>query len=217
MRFVIIGAPGAGKGTQAVLLAEKLNLPHISTGDIFRLNIKNGTKLGKKASEYIEKGLLVPDDITVDILSKRLEDPDCKNGFILDGFPRTIDQAEYLDNQLKGMGISLDFALYIDVSDENIIKRMSGRRVCESCGKVYHVIYSPTKVEGVCDDCESRLIQREDDSQEIVMSRLRTFHDLTEKLLDYYRMTGRLIVVKGREVIEMTSKEVLKALEVYNG
>ena len=152
MRLVLLGAPGAGKGTQAVILSEKYNIPHISTGDIFRSNIKNNTELGKKAKEYIDKGLLVPDELTIDIVKDRINKPDCSDGFILDGFPRTIFQAQELDKILEGMGIELECVLNIDVSDEKIIKRLSGRRVCQ-CGKTYHILNNPLKKEGICDSC----------------------------------------------------------------
>lgn len=211
MRLVLLGAPGAGKGTQAVILSEKYNIPHISTGDIFRSNIKNNTELGKKAKEYIDKGLLVPDELTIDIVKDRINKPDCSDGFILDGFPRTIFQAQELDKILEGMGIELDCVLNIDVSDEKIIKRISGRRVCQ-CGKTYHILNNPPKKEGICDSCNGELFQREDDREETVIQRLETYHKQTEPLIEYYEKSGKLVTVEGRESIDDTTKEVLDAL-----
>jgi len=214
MRLILLGAPGAGKGTQAAMLSEKLNIPHISTGDIFRYNIKNGTALGIKAKEYIDKGLLVPDELTIDIVKDRLLQDDCKNGFILDGFPRTIPQAEYLEVALKSMGVKLDAVLNIFVADEEIIKRMSGRRVCPSCGASYHLIFNPTKAEGVCDSCHTNVIQREDDKEETVLSRLHTYHSQTEPLIEFYKRKGVLLTVLGKDAVVATSQEVLKVLGV---
>jgi len=211
MRLVLLGAPGAGKGTQAVILSEKYNIPHISTGDIFRSNIKNNTELGKKAKEYIDKGLLVPDELTIDIVKDRINKPDCSDGFILDGFPRTIFQAQELDKILEGMGIELDCVLNIDVSDEKNIKRLSGRRVCQ-CGKTYHILNNPPKKEGICDSCNGELFQREDDREETVIQRLETYHKQTEPLIEYYEKSGKLVTVEGRESIDDTTKEVLDAL-----
>jgi len=214
MRLVLLGAPGAGKGTQAVMLAEVFGIPHISTGDIFRSNIKNNTELGKMAREYIDKGELVPDKVTIGIIKDRLVHPDCKEGFILDGFPRTIPQAEYLDDVLTGMGMSLDCVVDIEVSDNKIISRLSGRRVCPSCGMIYHILsYLPAK-EGICDRCASGIIQREDDKEETVINRLMTYHDQTEPLIDYYRQKGKLLVVEGKGRIEDTSEALLKTLGV---
>jgi adenylate kinase len=214
MRLVILGAPGAGKGTQAALISEKFNIPHVSTGDIFRSNIKNGTELGRKAKEFIDKGLLVPDELTIDIVKDRLEQNDCKDGFILDGFPRTIPQADYLERALHEMGTALDAVMNIYVSDEEIIKRMSGRRVCPGCGASYHVLYNPTKVQGVCDSCGAAIVQRDDDKEETVLSRLKTYHSQTEPLIKYYREKNKLVTANGQERIEDTSKEVMKALGV---
>ncbi|NSW91206.1 MAG: adenylate kinase [Firmicutes bacterium] len=214
MRIVLLGAPGAGKGTQAEVLSEKLKIPHISTGDIFRNNIKNGTELGRKAKEYIDRGMLVPDEITIKIVEERLKEADCKNGFILDGFPRTIPQAEALEDVLSRMGISLDLVVNIFVTDEKIIERLSGRRVCQKCGKSYHIKYNPPSVEGECDDCKSKVIQRDDDKEETVVSRIKTYHRQTEPLINYYRKKGLLLTVEGQEKIEDTTKEVMKALGI---
>ncbi len=212
MRFILLGAPGAGKGTQAVMLAEKYNVPQISTGDIFRSNIKNGTELGMKAKEYMDKGLLVPDEITVGIVKDRIQKEDCKNGFLLDGFPRTIPQAEYLDKALEEMKISLDGVINIFVPDENILKRLSGRRVCPNCSVSYHIHFNPPKEDGVCDNCGSNLIQRDDDKEETILSRLKTYHAQTEPLIEYYGKQNKVVTVVGQEKIEDTSKELLKAL-----
>lgn len=212
MRLILLGAPGSGKGTQATMLHEKLNIPHISTGDIFRSNIKGGTELGKLAKSYIDKGQLVPDSVTIDIVKDRLQQDDCKNGFILDGFPRTIPQAEYLEEALANMGIALDVALNIHVDDSEIIKRMSGRRVCPGCGMSYHLIYNPPKEAATCDGCKAGIVQREDDREETVVSRLKVYHEQTEPLIEFYEGKGKLVTVVGREKVEDTSKEVLKAL-----
>ncbi|NLI59030.1 MAG: adenylate kinase [Clostridium sp.] len=212
MRLIILGAPGAGKGTQAVNLAKTHNVPHISTGDIFRSNIKNGTELGKKAKEYIDKGLLVPDDVTIGIVKDRLLQSDCEKGFILDGFPRTIEQAEKLDTILEDMNVKLDKVLNIHVPDDEIVKRMSGRRVCPKCGASYHTEYKPTAEKDICDNCKSDVVQREDDKEEIVRKRLETYHKQTEPLIEYYTKKGNLITVVGKEKIEDTTNEVIKAL-----
>ena len=172
MKIIMLGAPGAGKGTQAKMIAEKYNIPHISTGDIFRANIKNGTELGKKAKEYIDQGQLVPDELTLDLVMDRFKKDDCKNGYVLDGFPRTIPQAQALDEALKKIGEKVDYAIDVDVPDENIVRRMGGRRACVSCGATYHVVYNPTKVEGKCDRCGNDLIIRDDDKPETVLKRL---------------------------------------------
>lgn len=214
MRIVLLGAPGAGKGTQAKMISEKFSIPHISTGDIFRANIKGNTPLGIKAKEYMDKGELVPDELTVDLVKDRLGNPDCAKGFILDGFPRTIPQAEYLDKVLVDMKIDLDAALLIDVKDEDIIVRMSGRRVCTNCGATYHVTFNPTKVEGICDVCKSPVVQRADDAAETVLNRLETYHKQTQPLINYYEKAGKLKTATGAGEVEETSKRVLKALEM---
>lgn len=214
MRLILLGAPGAGKGTQAVLLSERFGIPHISTGDIFRNNIKSGTELGKKAKEYIDKGLLVPDELTVDIVKDRLQQPDCDKGFILDGFPRTIPQADFLERALLEMGVSLDAVLNIHVEDGEIIQRMSGRRTCPNCGKSFHVVFNPPQIENVCDNCKSNLVQRADDKEETVIERLKTYHQQTEPLIEYYNKKGKLVTAVGQEKLEETSMEVLRALGV---
>lgn len=212
MRLVILGAPGAGKGTQAVNLAEKLKVPHISTGDIFRSNIKGGTPLGKLAKEYIDKGALVPDDVTIGIVKDRLQQEDCMTGFILDGFPRTIAQAESLDGILAEMGTGLDNVLDLVVHDDVIIKRLSGRRVCSECSMSYHVDYSEKARQGVCEACGAKVIQREDDREDTVVNRLKTYHSQTEPLIGYYRSKGKLVAAEGQVRVEDTKAEVYKAL-----
>lgn len=212
MRLVILGAPGAGKGTQAVNLSEKLKVPHISTGDIFRSNIKGGTPLGKLAKEYIDKGALVPDDVTIGIVKDRLQQSDCKNGFILDGFPRTIPQAENLDSVLAEMGTALDYAVDILVEDEVITKRLTGRRICPECNMSYHVDFSEPARKGICANCGAKLIQREDDRQETIINRLKTYHTQTEPLIGYYKGKGSLLTVRGQDKIADTTLEVYKAL-----
>ena len=208
MKIIMLGAPGAGKGTQAKMLAEKFNIPHISTGDIFRANIKNGTELGAKAKEYMDKGLLVPDELVVDLVIDRFKNPDCKNGYILDGFPRTIPQAEALDKALTAIGESVDFAINVEVPDENIVNRMAGRRACVGCGATYHIIYNPTKVENKCDTCGGELILREDDKPETVLNRLSVYHEQTQPLIDYYTKKGIIAEVDG--TVDM--KDVFNAL-----
>jgi adenylate kinase len=193
----MLGAPGAGKGTQAKKIAAKYDIPHISTGDIFRSNIKEGTELGKKAKTYMDQGLLVPDELTVDLVVDRVKQDDCKKGYILDGFPRTIPQAEALERALSEMGESLDYAINVDVPDENIINRMSGRRACVGCGATYHLVYAPTKVEGICDACGKELILRDDDKPETVKKRLDVYHDQTQPLIDFYSKAGILKTVDG--------------------
>jgi len=214
MRLILLGPPGAGKGTQAVILAERLGVPHISTGDMFRSNIKNGTELGKKAKEYMDKGLLVPDEVTIGIVKDRLMQDDCKKGFILDGFPRTIPQAEYLEEALSSMGMPLDYVIDIEAPDEGIIKRLSGRRVCPKCGSTYHVENNPPKVEGICDNCGEKITQRDDDKEETIAKRLVTYHEQTEPLIEFYQKRGKVIKVDGMGTIEDTLNSILKTLGV---
>ena len=197
MKIIMLGAPGAGKGTQAKKIAEKYNIPHISTGDIFRAHIKNGTELGKKAKTFMDQGLLVPDDLVVDLVVDRVNQEDCTNGYVLDGFPRTIPQAEALTKALAEMGQKVDYAIDVDVTDENIVTRMSGRRACVGCGATYHLKYAPTKVEGICDTCGGELILRDDDKPETVQKRLNVYHEQTQPLIDYYNEAGILRTVDG--------------------
>jgi adenylate kinase len=197
MIIVMLGAPGAGKGTQAAMICDKYDIPHVSTGDIFRANIKNGTELGKKAKAFMDEGKLVPDELTIELLLDRVSQDDCAKGYVLDGFPRTIPQAEVLTNALAKAGEKVDFAINVDVPDENIIKRMSGRRSCPKCGASYHVEFVPPKKEGICDVCGSELIQREDDKPETVKNRLSVYHDQTQPLIEYYEKAGALQAVDG--------------------
>lgn len=215
MKIIMLGAPGAGKGTQAKKIAEVCNVPHISTGDIFRANIKNGTALGAKAKEYMDKGLLVPDELVCDLVVDRIQQSDCENGYILDGFPRTIPQAEALTNALNAIGQKMDFAINIEVPDENIVQRMSGRRACVGCGATYHVVYNPTKVEGVCDACGEALILRDDDKPETVKNRLNVYHDQTQPLIDYYTKEGILVEVDGTKAMDEVFSDILKVLGVH--
>ena len=197
MKIIMLGAPGAGKGTQAKKIAAKYNIPHISTGDIFRWNIKHQTELGMKAKTYMDQGLLVPDELVVDLVADRLNEKDCQAGCVLDGFPRTIPQAEALDKALEAMGQKVDYAIDVNVPDENIIHRMGGRRACVRCGATYHLEYAPTKVEGLCDTCGKELILRDDDKPETVKKRLNVYHDQTKPLIDYYTNAGVLKTVDG--------------------
>ena len=199
MKIIMLGAPGAGKGTQAKMIAEKYSIPHVSTGDIFRANIKNNTELGKQAKAYMDKGELVPDELTVKILLDRVAQEDCKNGYVLDGFPRTIPQAEVLDEALTKLGESIDYAINVDVPDENIVKRMSGRRACVTCGATYHIEHVPPKKEGICDACGSELILRDDDKPETVLNRLNVYHAQTQPLIDFYTAKGVLKDVDGTQ------------------
>jgi len=212
MKIIMLGAPGAGKGTQAKKLAEKYSIPHISTGDIFRANIKNGTELGKKAKAYIDEGALVPDELVVDLVVDRFKIPDCANGYVLDGFPRTIPQAEALEAALNAIGETVDFAINIEVPDENIINRMSGRRACVGCGATYHVIYNPTKVEGVCDNCGEKLILRQDDKPETVKNRLSVYHAQTQPLIDFYNKKGVLAEVDGTKDMDDVFNAIVNIL-----
>ena len=214
MKIIMLGAPGAGKGTQALKIAEKYNIPHISTGDIFRMNIKEGTELGKKAKSFMDQGLLVPDELVVDLVVDRLAQPDAKNGYVLDGFPRTIPQAEALDKALAEKGEAVDYAIDVDVPDENIINRMSGRRACTACGGTYHIKYAPTKVEGVCDACGGTLVLRDDDKPETVKKRLEVYHEQTQPLIDYYSKKNVLKTVDGTQDVAEVFAAIVKILEV---
>ena len=197
MNIILLGAPGAGKGTIASQMKERYKLPHISTGDIFRENIKNNTELGKMAKSYIDKGALVPDDVTTNLIVDRLTHDDCKKGFILDGFPRNNAQAKSLDEAFEKSGNKIDLVILVDATDEQIADRLSGRRVCENCGHIYHIVNIPPKVEGVCDKCGGKLIQRKDDSKEVIQDRLKTYHEITKPLIDYYSKENILKSVPG--------------------
>ncbi len=204
MKIVMLGAPGAGKGTQAKMIASKYGIPHISTGDIFRANIKEGTELGKKAKAFMDQGALVPDELTLELIMDRFKQADCANGYVLDGFPRTIPQAEALTKALSDEGGKLDYAINVEVPDENIVNRMSGRRACLSCGGTYHVVFNAPKKEGVCDACGGELVLRDDDKPETVAKRLDVYHTQTQPLIDYYAGQGILKEVDGtKEVAEV--------------
>ena len=212
MKIIMLGAPGAGKGTQAKKIADRYQIPHISTGDIFRANIKEGTELGKKAKTYMDQGLLVPDELTLELIMDRFQNPDCANGYVLDGFPRTIPQAEALTAALEKNGDSIDYAINVEVPDENIITRMSGRRACLACGATYHVVYAPTKEEGVCDRCGEKLVLRDDDKPETVKKRLDVYHSQTQPLIDYYTKQGKLAEVDGTQSVDAVFDAIVKIL-----
>lgn len=208
MKLILLGAPGAGKGTQAEVICERLNIPTISTGNIIREALKNGTEMGLRAKSFMESGALVPDEVVIGIIKERLTEDDCKGGFILDGFPRTVPQAEALDR----MNIAIDKVIDIEVGDADIEKRLSGRRVCEACGASYHIDYKPSKTDGVCDKCGGKLIIRKDDLPETVRGRLAVYHEQTEPLKDYYSKSGKLTIVEGQEEVSDTIKLVLAAV-----
>lgn len=208
MKIIMLGAPGAGKGTQAKMIAEKFGIPHISTGDIFRANIQKGTELGAEAKKYMDQGLLVPDELTVKILLDRVAQDDCGKGYVLDGFPRTIPQAQVLDEALEKLGEKIDYAVDVDVADDHIVKRMSGRRACLKCGATYHVEHIPPRQEGICDSCGSELVLRDDDKPETVMNRLKVYHDQTQPLIEYYGQKGILRKVDGT----MEMQDVFQAI-----
>jgi len=210
----MLGAPGAGKGTHALLLSKEYNIPQISTGDILRSHIKNETDLGKKAKKYMDKGLLVPDELVVEIVKKRIQEEDCKEGFILDGFPRTIPQAEALDKALEELAIALDKVVNIDVPDEVIIKRMAGRRVCSNCGASYHIENKKPLKENICDECGSELKQREDDKEETVRKRLQVYEEQTKPLIEYYEKRGILLTIEGDGSVEEIGNKIKNTLEV---
>ena len=212
MKIIMLGAPGAGKGTQAKKIAAKYQIPHISTGDIFRENIKNGTELGKKAKEYMDKGELVPDDLVIEIATTRLLADDCKNGFLLDGFPRTVYQAEKLDNFLEEHGSKIDKVLDIAVEKEELMTRLTGRRVCKACGASYHVVNIPPKKEGICDVCGGQLIQRDDDNAETVANRIEVYEAQTMPLIEYYEKAGNLVHIDGATGLENVFADIVKAL-----
>ncbi len=212
MKIIMLGAPGAGKGTQAKKIAEKYGIPHISTGDIFRANIKEGTELGKKAKSYMDQGLLVPDELTCDLVVDRISQPDAAKGYVLDGFPRTIPQAEALTDALNKRGEAIDYAVNVEVPDSNIINRMSGRRACLSCGATYHLTYNPPKAEGICDHCGNNLVLRDDDKPETVKKRLDVYHAQTQPLIDYYKAAGALREVDGTQDIDVVFQDIVKIL-----
>ncbi len=213
MKIIMLGSPGAGKGTQAKRIAEKYSIPHISTGDIFRANIKNDTELGKKAKTYMDQGLLVPDELVVALVVDRLKQGDCSNGCVLDGFPRTIPQAEALDAALKAINGRVDYAVNVEVPDANIVERMSGRRACLNCGATFHLKHIPAKVEGICDVCGAELVLRDDDKTETVLKRLKVYHDQTQPLIDYYTKQGVLVEVDGTKDKSEVFEAIINILE----
>ena len=212
MKIIMLGAPGAGKGTQAKKIAQKYGIPHISTGDIFRANIKGGTELGKKAKSYMDQGMLVPDEVTIEMLLNRIQEADCRDGYVLDGFPRTIPQAESLTEALKAMGDAIDYAIDVAVPDEAIITRMAGRRACLGCGATYHIQYNPPKQKGVCEVCGQKLVLREDEQAETVKKRLDVYHQQTQPLIDYYKKAGVLAAVDGTRDLEEVFREITAVL-----
>ncbi|MGN0713893.1 MAG: adenylate kinase [Anaerovoracaceae bacterium] len=212
LRTILLGPPGAGKGTQAVKIVEKYSVPHISTGDIFRENIKKGTELGKKAQEYMNRGELVPDDLVIEIATTRLLEDDCKNGFLLDGFPRTVYQAEKLDEFLAAHGSKIDKVLDIAVEKEELITRLTGRRVCKACGASYHVVNIPPKTEGICDACGGELVQRADDNIETVTNRIDVYEAQTKPLVDYYEKAGNIAHIDGATGLDNVFADIVKAL-----
>ena len=212
MKIIMLGAPGAGKGTQAKQIAAKYEIPHISTGDIFRANIKEGTALGMEAKSYMDKGQLVPDELTVKILLDRVSKDDCKDGYVLDGFPRTIPQADVLDKAVSELNDKIDYAINVDVKDDNIIRRMSGRRACLNCGATYHIVNVPPKKEGICDTCGSELVIRDDDKEETVKARLLAYHEQTQPLIDYYNNKGILKEVDGTKDMNDVFADIVNIL-----
>ena len=212
MKIIMLGAPGAGKGTQAKQIAAKYEIPHISTGDIFRANIKEGTELGKKAKAFMDKGELVPDELTCDLVVDRISKPDAAKGYVLDGFPRTIPQAESLTAALKENGEAIDFALDVEVPDANIVNRMAGRRACLKCGATYHTEFAAPKKEGICDKCGSELVLRDDDKPETVQKRLEVYHEQTHPLIDYYKKKGVLHAIDGTLSMETVFKNIVDIL-----
>lgn len=208
MRIILLGPPGAGKGTQAKLISEKYSIPHISTGDIFRKNISEKTPLGIKAKDYMDKGKLVPDELTIDLVKDRLTHEDSKNGFLLDGFPRTVRQAEALEDFLRDNGNDIDTALLINVPSEFILERMTGRRVCPSCGASYHIKFNPPKVDGKCDNCGEQIVQRKDDSEDTVKDRIDVYEKQTQPLMDFYASEDQLFVVDGTQSIDQVFTEI---------
>ena len=214
MKIIMLGAPGAGKGTQAKKIAAKYGIPHISTGDIFRANIKGGTELGMKAKTFMDQGMLVPDEITIGMLMDRIHEADCAKGYVLDGFPRTIPQAESLTEALKGMNESIDYAVNVDVQDENIVNRMGGRRACVACGATYHIQFNAPKTEGICDTCGEKLVLRDDDKPETVQKRLNVYHEQTQPLIDYYEKAGVLKEVDGTKNMEEVFNDIVDILGV---
>ncbi|WP_163582600.1 adenylate kinase [Gracilibacillus saliphilus] len=216
MNLILMGLPGAGKGTQAEKIVEKYDIPHISTGDMFRLAIKEGTELGQKAKSYMDEGALVPDEVTIGIVKERLSKDDCQKGFLLDGFPRTLAQAEALDELLSSMNRSIDYVLHVDVDKDELIERLTGRRICPECGTAYHVVFNPPKVEGVCDKDGAKLIQREDDQPSTVRNRLEVNLEQTQPMLDFYSNKGDLVTINGSQEIDEVFSDIDEKLKTIS-
>ena len=215
MRLVLVGPPGAGKGTQAEFIAAHLAVPKISTGDLFRFNVGQGTPLGVEAKKYMDAGQLVPDEITINMVRQRLAEPDASDGFLLDGFPRNVPQAEVLDDMLKELGVKIDVVLELVVEDDEVIRRLSGRRTCRGCGKIWHVEFDPTTVEGVCDRCDGQLFQRDDDKPETIAKRLEVYHEQTEPLVDFYSAQGKLVGIDATGPVEDVTDRAIDALAPF--
>lgn len=213
MYIVLLGAPGVGKGTQAEKLAKELSIPHISTGDMLREAVARGTEMGMKAKEYMDRGELVPDNVVIGVVKERLSQPDCTHGFILDGFPRTVTQAEALERVMEELGKKIEYAISIDVAEDEIVRRLSGRRTCEACGKVYHVIYNPPKQAGVCDECGGTLYQRDDDREETIRNRLRVYNEKTAPLIDFYARRGVLKSIDGSKPVDEVTAHIRALLD----
>ena len=213
MRLILLGPPNAGKGTQAKIMVEVLNVPQISTGDIFRKNIKDGTPLGVKAKNYLDEGLLVPDELVVEIVNDRLSQNDCQNGFLLDGFPRTVVQAKALDRYLEGNNLTLDLVLNIQVEKDTLIKRAVGRRVCKNCGATYHIEFQPAQKDGICDRCGGNVVQRDDDKKETAEKRIQVYMDETQPLIEYYQSKNLLTTIDGEQTISKVTEDILNTVE----
>ncbi len=216
MNLIMLGPPGSGKGTQAKRLTERFGIPQISTGDILREAVKEGTPLGKEAKRYMDEGKLVPDEVVVGIVRERLKEPDCEKGFILDGFPRTVAQAEALDQILEEMGRKIDHVIDIEVSEDELLKRLTGRRTCKRCGAMYHIIFNPPKRDGICDQCGGELYQRDDDREETIKARLKVYREQTAPLIDYYEKRGLLRRIEGSGKIDEIEERILKAIGEKN-
>ncbi len=212
MRMILVGPPGAGKGTQAKRITERLGIPQISTGDMFRAAVKDGTEMGLKAKEYMDKGALIPDEVVIGVVKERLSKPDCAKGFILDGFPRTLAQASALDNLLKEIGTAIDHVVVIDVPDDDLVRRLSGRRTCRNCGFMYHIEFNPPKKPGICDRCGGELYQRDDDKEETIRNRLKTYHAQTEPIVEFYSSKGLVRKINGTGSMEEVEKAIEKEI-----
>ena len=212
MKMILVGPPGAGKGTQAKRITERLNIPQISTGDMFRAAVKDGTEMGLKAKEYMDKGALIPDEVVIGVVKERVEKPDCIGGFILDGFPRTLDQARALDSLLKDMGEGIDHVVVIDVPDDDLVRRLSGRRTCRNCGYMYHVEFNPPKKPGICDKCGGELYQRDDDKEETIRNRLKTYHAQTEPIINFYSKKGLVRKIDGTGSMKEVEEEIKREI-----